>query len=110
VKVTRIVANVSAGAPNKAKRFYEDILGLDVLMDMGWIITYGSRAATTVQISVMSEGGGSGAPVPDLSVEVDDFEAALARVRKARFPSNMGRSTSRGECAGSSCEIPSASS
>jgi catechol 2,3-dioxygenase-like lactoylglutathione lyase family enzyme len=89
VKVTRIVANVSAGAPNKAKRFYEDILGLDALMDMGWIITYGSRAATTVQISVMSEGG-SGAPVPDLSVEVDDLEAALARVRKAKIPIEYG--------------------
>jgi hypothetical protein len=52
---------------------YQDVLGLDVLMDMGWIITYGSQAAVTVQISVMSEGG-SGTPVPDLSIEVDDLE------------------------------------
>jgi catechol 2,3-dioxygenase-like lactoylglutathione lyase family enzyme len=56
---------------------------------MGWIITHRSRAATTVQISVMSEGG-SGAPVPDLSVEVDDLEAALARVRKAKIPIECG--------------------
>lgn len=33
MKVKRIVANVSASAPNKAKRFYQDLLGLDVLMD-----------------------------------------------------------------------------
>jgi catechol 2,3-dioxygenase-like lactoylglutathione lyase family enzyme len=37
----------------------------------------------------MSEGG-SGAPVPGLSVEVDDLEAALARVKKARIPIEYG--------------------
>ena len=29
--------------------------GLDVLMDMGWIATYGSDTQMTVQLSVMSE-------------------------------------------------------
>ena len=38
-----------------------------------------------VQVSVMSEGG-SGTPVPDISVEVDDVEEALRRVRSAGFP------------------------
>lgn len=89
MKVKRIVANVSASAPKKAKSFYEDVLGLDVLMDMGWITTYGSRTAMTVQISVMSEGG-SGTPVPDLSIEVDDLEAALARVKRAKIPIEYG--------------------
>jgi catechol 2,3-dioxygenase-like lactoylglutathione lyase family enzyme len=92
MKVKRIVANVSAPAPDRAKHFYQELLGLEVLMDMGWIVTYGSRAATTVQISIMAEGGsgGSGAPVPDLSIEVDDLEAALARVRKAKIPIEYG--------------------
>ncbi len=89
MKVKRIVANVAASAPAAAKRFYQDILGLDVLMDMGWIITYGSREPMTLQISVMSEGG-SGTPVPDLSIEVDDLEAALARVKKAKIPIEYG--------------------
>jgi len=39
MKVKRIVATLSTSAPKKAKSFYEDILGLDVLMDMEWIIT-----------------------------------------------------------------------
>jgi catechol 2,3-dioxygenase-like lactoylglutathione lyase family enzyme len=43
VKVGRIVANVPVVDPAAAKRFYRDILGLEVLMDMGWIATYGSR-------------------------------------------------------------------
>jgi catechol 2,3-dioxygenase-like lactoylglutathione lyase family enzyme len=89
MKVKRIVANLSASAPKEAKSFYEDVLGLDVLMYMEWIITYGSRTSTTVQISVMSEGG-SGAPVPDLSIEVDDLQAALARVKGANIPVEYG--------------------
>jgi catechol 2,3-dioxygenase-like lactoylglutathione lyase family enzyme len=89
VRVKRIVANVGASIPAAAKRFYQEILGLDILMDMGWIITYGSHDTMTLQISVMSEGG-SGAPVPDLSIEVDDLEAALARMKKAKIPIEYG--------------------
>jgi predicted enzyme related to lactoylglutathione lyase len=50
-----------------------------VLMDMGWIVTLGAGAEMPVQLSVASEGGG-GAPVPHLSIEVDDVTQALARV------------------------------
>ena len=89
MKVKRIVANVHASEPAAAARFYRDILGLDVLMDMDWIATYGSQQRMTVQVSFMTEGG-SGTPVPDLSVEVDDLEAALARMRKANIPLEYG--------------------
>ena len=58
-------------------------------MDLGWIRTYGSKANMTVQMSVMSEGG-SGMPVPDLSIEVDNVEQALSRARKARIPIEYG--------------------
>jgi catechol 2,3-dioxygenase-like lactoylglutathione lyase family enzyme len=89
MKVKRIVANVAGSTPAVAARFYKDILGLDILMDMGWIATYGSREKMQVQISFMSEGG-SGAPVPDLSIEVDDLEAVLRRVKKANIPVEYG--------------------
>jgi catechol 2,3-dioxygenase-like lactoylglutathione lyase family enzyme len=89
LKVKRIVSNVATSDINKAGTFYKDILGLEVLMDLGWIRTYGSSAKMTVQVSVMSEGG-SGTPVPDMSIEVDDVEAALARVRKAGIAIEYG--------------------
>ncbi|MGN6144975.1 MAG: VOC family protein [Mesorhizobium sp.] len=82
--VRRIVANVATGDMEAAKRFYGDVLGLDVLMDMGWIVTYGSGERMTVQLSFMEEGG-SGTPVPDLSIEVDDVEAALKGMKDAGF-------------------------
>jgi catechol 2,3-dioxygenase-like lactoylglutathione lyase family enzyme len=89
VKVKRVVANVGVADPAVAKRFYQDILGLEVVMDLGWIATYGSREKMTVQISFLSEGG-SGAPVPDVSIEVDDLDAALARMSDARIPIEYG--------------------
>lgn len=75
--------------PAAAKRFYQDILGLDVLMDMGWIATYGSRERMSVQVSFMTEGG-SGTLVPDLSIEVDDIDAVLARMKEAKLPIEYG--------------------
>ena len=73
-------------------RSWREILGLEVLMDLGWIRTYGSSSRMTVQVSVMSEGG-SGTPVPDMSIEVDNVEEALERVRKAGIAVEYGPAT-----------------
>lgn len=92
MKVKRIVANVAVSDIDKASAFYKELLGLEVLMDLGWIRTYGSSAKRTIQISVMSEGG-SGTAVPAMSIEVDDVEEALMRVRKAGIPIEYGPAT-----------------
>jgi catechol 2,3-dioxygenase-like lactoylglutathione lyase family enzyme len=89
LKIRRIVANVETSAVEKAHAFYHDVLGLELLMDLGWIRTYGSDSKMTVQLSFASEGG-SGTPVPDLSIEVDDIETALKRVKKAGIPVEYG--------------------
>ncbi|WP_417471539.1 VOC family protein [Luteimonas mephitis] len=82
MKVTRIVANIATDKVAAAAVFYRDLLGLELLMDHGWIATYGSAQTMRVQLGVASEGG-SGTPVPDLSIEVDDVDSALARMRAA---------------------------
>ena len=89
MKVRRIVSNVATSDVDKATAFYKDILGLDVLMDLGWIRTYGCSSKMTLQVSVMSEGG-SGTPVPEISIEVDNVEEALMRVRKAGIAVEYG--------------------
>jgi catechol 2,3-dioxygenase-like lactoylglutathione lyase family enzyme len=92
VKVKRIVSNVAAADLERASAFYREVLGLNLLMDLGWIRTYGSGSKMTIQISVMSEGG-SGTAVPDISIEVDDVDEALMRVRKANIPIEYGPKT-----------------
>jgi len=89
MKVLRIVADVPTSDPKAAQRFYQEVLGLELVMDLDWIVTYGSREKMSVQISFLSEGG-SGAPTPDLSIEVDDLEDALSRVNKAKVPIEYG--------------------
>ncbi len=89
MKVRRIIANIATSDIKAAKRFYHDVLGLDLLMDHGWIATYGSAETMAMQIS-FAEQGGSGTPVPDLSIEVDDVEAALEGMKAAGFAIEYG--------------------
>ncbi|MBR0938417.1 VOC family protein [Bradyrhizobium jicamae] len=89
MKIKRIVADVAATDVAAAKVFYQDVLGLRSLMDFGWVATYGSSETMQVQISFASEGG-SGAPVPDLSIEVDDLDEALRRVTAAEIAIEYG--------------------
>ena len=89
MKVKRIVTNIHTEDLAAARTFYEDVLGLEKWMDHGWIATYGTDARMDVQISVASEGG-SGTPVPDLSIEVDDVDEALNRMKQAGFQIEYG--------------------
>jgi len=90
--VRRIVANIQAPDPAAARAFYGDILGMEVVMDHGWIVSFATDIATTPQVSFAREGG-SGTPVPDLSIEVDDLDDVLARVRRAGLPTEYGPAT-----------------
>lgn len=79
--VLRIVANIAADTVPDIRRFYSDLFGLDAVMDLGWIVTLASRETAVPQISILSEGG-SGAPVPDLSIEVDNVDAVYRRAKE----------------------------
>jgi catechol 2,3-dioxygenase-like lactoylglutathione lyase family enzyme len=89
MKVKRIVTNIDTKDIAAAKLFYQDILGLDLLMDQGWIATYGSDEKMSVQISFASQGG-SDTPTPDVSIEVDDVPAAHELMKKAGFAIEYG--------------------
>ena len=79
--VRRIVANIATASIPAVRNFYADMFGLGVVMDIGWIVTLASGQKADVQISVAAEGG-SGTPVPDLSIEVDDLDAVYARAKE----------------------------
>jgi len=89
LKVKRIVSNIDTQDIEVAKSFYQDVLGLELLMDHGWIATYGSTEEMVVQISFASQGG-SNTPTPDLSIEVDDVDSTLQRVQAAGFTIEYG--------------------
>lgn len=78
--VKRIVANITVADIAPARDFYEGVLGLRLVMDHGWLQTFATDGSARPQVSIATEGG-SGAPVPDLSVEVDDVDGVYAVVR-----------------------------
>ena len=89
MKVKRIVVNIETQHVAAAKLFYKDVLGLDVLMDHGWIATYGSDEQQQIQIGFASQGGND-TPVPYLSIEVDDLDVAHENIINAGFVVEYG--------------------
>lgn len=87
--VKRIVANVAADKLGLARAFYGDVLGMDVVMDSGWIVTFAGEGRVVPQISVATEGG-SGTAVPDISIEVDDLDQVHDRMLSAGFSIEYG--------------------
>lgn len=82
--VKRIIADLATQDCHSALTFYRDFLGLKVVMDAGWIITLAGEKHAPVQISIASEGG-SGTPVPDLSIEVDNLDELHTKAREMGF-------------------------
>lgn len=80
--VRRIVTDVYHPRPAEVKAFYQEILGLKVVMDQGWIITFASESTSQPQISIGSEGG-SGTELPDMSIEVDNVEEVYSKCKDA---------------------------
>ncbi|MEV0096273.1 VOC family protein [Streptomyces sp. NPDC050738] len=78
--VGRVVPNIQirqeAEAMEESRGFY-GLLGFEEVMNHGWIMTLASPSQPAAQISLMTDD--RTAPVaPDLSVQVDDVDAAHA--------------------------------
>lgn len=82
--VKRIVANIKTEYLSKADVFYHDILGLETLMDHGWIKTFGNDEEAKVQISFATQGGND-TEVPDLSIEVDNVDEIYDKMKNSGF-------------------------
>jgi predicted enzyme related to lactoylglutathione lyase len=79
--VRRIVPDFQAPDPAAAEKFYGEVLGLEKVLDQGWMANYVAPDNPSAQIIVMSED--AGAPVvPDASIEVDDVDAAYEAAQK----------------------------
>jgi predicted enzyme related to lactoylglutathione lyase len=73
MSVRRVMPVFQGGDPAASEEFYARVLGLEVAMDLGWIVTFAAPDNPVAQISVMRED--ASAPVePDVSIEVDDVD------------------------------------
>ena len=80
--ILRTVANLATEDLTTATTFYVDVLGFEVAMDMGWIVTLSDPGNPKAQLSLMTRD--ATAPViPDVSVEVEDVDAAHQAAHQA---------------------------
>jgi predicted enzyme related to lactoylglutathione lyase len=84
VTVRRVVPNFRSDEPGGGRAFYEGVLGFDLAMDMGWIVTFVSPANPTAQVSMIRQDA-SASVHPDASVEVDDVDATHAKAVEGGF-------------------------
>ncbi|RXR07368.1 VOC family protein [Pseudoxanthomonas composti] len=89
MQITRIVPNIATEQLAAAKAFYGELLGLTLAMDHGWLLTFVGAGQTSPQVSFAVEGG-SGTPVPELSLEVDDLDEVLRRLERAGYAPEYG--------------------
>ena len=79
--VTRIVPDITSDDIPRSREFYR-LLGLEDRMDLGWVVVLGPSEKPDVQLLLM--GRDKSAPVqPDISIGVDDVDAAHERMLKA---------------------------
>jgi len=73
---SRAVPNIKAERPAETRDFFVDLLGFEVAMDLGWIVTVASPTDPSVQISII---GNDDPAAPGISVGVADVDAVHAR-------------------------------
>lgn len=73
----RVVADLPSRSLENAKGFYGRVLGLEPIMDHGWIVTLAPPNRPDLQISLMTHDE-TAPTVPNVSVQVDDVDAAYA--------------------------------
>lgn len=77
MSVERVVPDLTSRSLEDAKVFYARVLGLEPVMDHGWIVTLANPHRPSAQIS-LSTHDETAPVVPDVSVQVDDVDSAYA--------------------------------
>ena len=73
--IGRAVPNIRSDRPGATRDFFVDLLGFEVVMDIGWVTTVASPADAAVQVNII---GNDDPAAPGISVEVADVDAVHA--------------------------------
>lgn len=79
MNIKRIVMDIQSDNFEENQNFYENVIGLELGMDLGWIMTFGSSTTSAAQLTVLKKD--MTAPVnPNLTIEVDDVIEVYEKV------------------------------
>lgn len=83
MSIRRVVPNIKAHQYEESRTFYTNFLGLDLAMDLGWIMTFVNPDNSTAQVSVLTADP-SGFH-PHVSVAVTDVDALYTKAVAAEL-------------------------
>jgi catechol 2,3-dioxygenase-like lactoylglutathione lyase family enzyme len=66
MSIRRVVTDISSERLDESREFYVGVLGFQLVMDRGFVMTFASPSNPTAQITIMRSGGSSG-PVPEVT-------------------------------------------
>jgi catechol 2,3-dioxygenase-like lactoylglutathione lyase family enzyme len=78
--IGRSVPNIKSDQPDATRDFFVDLLGFEVAMDIGWVVTLASPTNPSAQVTIISNDDPA---APGISVGVDDVDAVHARAMEA---------------------------
>ncbi|MBA3833773.1 MAG: VOC family protein [Chthoniobacterales bacterium] len=85
--INRAVPNIKSDRPAETRDFLVELLGFDVAMDLGWVVTVVSPTNPSAQVTIV---GNDDPAAPGVSVEVDDVDVvhttALERGLEIVYP------------------------
>lgn len=81
MSIRRVMPDIRSEAMEESGDFY-GLLGFEEVMNHGWVMTLASPSNPTAQVTFMSHDK-SAPVVPDMSVEVDDVDAAYEVMRES---------------------------
>jgi predicted enzyme related to lactoylglutathione lyase len=82
MSISRAVPNIRAQRPAATRDFFVELLGFEVAMDIGWIVTVASPDNPAVQVGII---GNDDMAAPGISVEVADVDAVHASAVEQGF-------------------------
>ena len=80
--ISRAVPNIKSDRATETRDFFVDLLGLEVAMDMGWIVTVASPTNPSIQVSII---GNDDMAAPGISVGVPDVDGVHAKAVEQGF-------------------------
>lgn len=87
INILRIVPNIYSIDMEKSKQFYIDFLNMELLMDMKWILTFGSKKSPNSQISILhfDKKIKLDNSAIFLSIEVSEIDALYEKAKKLKY-------------------------
>ena len=82
VTISRAVPNIKSERPAETRDFFVELLGFEVAMDIGWIVTVASPTNPSVQVSIIAN---DDMAAPGISVGVADVDAVHAKAVEQGF-------------------------